>query len=129
MKVLVCGGRKFEDVHFLIKFLELVHKRMPITSLVEGGARGADTWAVMWAEKHGIPVTTIYANWTKGINAKKLAGRKRNYKLLKEKPHLVVAFKGGSGTRHMVGIAENEGVPVIRTWRFEFKGEELCMIQ
>jgi hypothetical protein len=33
------------------------------------------------------------------------------------RPELVVAFKGGRGTAHMVTIAAAALVPVLKTWR------------
>lgn len=38
MKVLICGGRDFEDVEFLGRVLEGLN----ISSLLHGGARGAE---------------------------------------------------------------------------------------
>lgn len=41
------------------------------------------------------------------------AGPMRNRQMLDEKPDLVVAFAGGSGTRNMIDIARRAGVKVI----------------
>jgi hypothetical protein len=51
------------------------------------------------------------ADWA-GLGRK--AGPIRNEQMLSEgQPHLVVAFPGGRGTAHMVGIARAAGVEVI----------------
>lgn len=82
-------------------------------TLINGGARGADALAKEWGErKSGVIVDTYYADWKKHGKA---AGPIRNVQMLKEgRPNAVVAFSGGSGTSHMISIAEKAGVPVLR---------------
>jgi hypothetical protein len=43
--VLVCGGRDYEDDRHVSDVLCAIHKACPITLLVHGGAKGADTLA------------------------------------------------------------------------------------
>lgn len=44
---------------------------------------------------------------------KKAAGPIRNKKMLTEsQPHVIIAFKGGNGTAHMIKISKEAGVPV-----------------
>lgn len=108
MIVLVCGGRDFEDKELVFSVLDKIRP----TFLVEGGAKGADTLAYLWAKKnlsHENRVT-VEAEWGKYGKA---AGYKRNQKMLDDfKPHLVVAFPGGSGTADMVRRAKRAGVEV-----------------
>lgn len=114
MKVLVCGGRAFNDTLFLGAILELLHVKRPITSVVEGGAFGADRLARMWAIGHNISVQTFNADW---ILYGRRAGPVRNRKMHREaRPDLVVAFQGGSGTADMVSVAQAAGTPVLKTW-------------
>ena len=54
MKVLVCGGRYFQDVALLWRHLDQLHAKSPITCVIEGGSDavagdyyGADYWARM----------------------------------------------------------------------------------
>jgi SLOG family YspA-like protein len=49
MRVLVCGGRDFDDLPLLGDALERVHARHVITLLIHGGAQGADIAAHHWA--------------------------------------------------------------------------------
>lgn len=113
MKVLVCGGRDFNDSLTLGSWLGGIHKNNgPITLLIEGGARGADYMARKFAEWQGIPVKTFHANWD--VHGK-AAGPIRNRQMLVEgQPDLVVAFEGGRGTANMVQQAEAAGVRVLR---------------
>lgn len=58
-----------------------------------------------------VPVIVYHADWNAHGRS---AGPIRNAKMLAEgKPDLVVAFPGGKGTAHMVGIARKAGVPVV----------------
>jgi predicted Rossmann-fold nucleotide-binding protein len=111
-RVLVCGGRNYDDAAQVARALEAHHARQPITLLIEGGARGVDAWAAMWARSHGIPVETFPADW----NAHgKAAGPIRNRQMLTDgNPDLVIAFPGGRGTANMIRQAEAAGVPVQR---------------
>jgi len=113
MKVLVCGGRDFNDAMTLGSWLGGIHKNHgPITLLIEGGARGADRMAREFAKWQGIPVRTFPADWDAHGNA---AGPIRNRQMLDEgKSDLVVAFEGGRGTANMVQQAEAAGVRVLR---------------
>ena len=112
MRVLVCGGRDFNDVLTLGSWLGGIHKNNgPITLLIEGGARGADYMAKKFAEWQGIPVKTFSADWNRHGRA---AGLIRNKRMLDEgKPDLVVAFEGGRGTANMVEQAKAAGVRVL----------------
>jgi hypothetical protein len=109
-KVLVCGGRDFRDTKLLDRFLCEVDNRVCIGEIIHGGANGADTMAGCWAEKYNIPVTVFPAEWRK---YGRRAGPLRNEQMLREgKPEFVVAFPGGRGTAHMVGLAKAAGIQV-----------------
>lgn len=112
MRVLVCGGRDFDDAMTLGSWLGGIHKNAgPITLLIEGGAAGADTLARAFAEWQRIPVMTLEADWKRHGRA---AGPIRNKQMLDEgKPNLVVAFEGGRGTANMVKQARAAGVRVL----------------
>lgn len=110
MKVLVCGGRDYTNYAMLANTLNALHARSPITLLIHGDARGADSLAHQWAMKYHIPVLPMPANWDKHGKA---AGAIRNMEMLMQAPDLVVAFKGGRGTAHMVGISKKKNVKVL----------------
>lgn len=110
-RVLVCGGRDFNDPSFIFRHLVGRHAKSPITTIIEGGAPGVDRFARMWAQGQNIPVVSYPADWkTEG----KAAGPKRNARMIEEgKPDLVVAFRGGKGTANMVAQARAAGIEVI----------------
>lgn len=110
MKVLVCGSRHFNDYGLLEETLDGL---LSVTEVIEGEAKGADILARRWATLRGIEVRRFPADWEKYGKA---AGSIRNIQMLKEgKPDLVVAFMGPNsrGTKHMVTIAQKQGVETI----------------
>jgi hypothetical protein len=110
MKVIVCGGRDYQDFDRISKCLDLLHKKHGITLLIEGGANGADAHGAIWATNNCIPRCTFHANWQQ-LGAK--AGPVRNSEMIKfGKPDCVVAFPGGSGTKNMVSKARKFGAKV-----------------
>ena len=115
MKLLVCGGRDFEDIQFVFRHLESIYKQVgEITTIVHGGAKGADKAAGIWADIFNIPTEVYEAEWNKYGKA---AGGIRNKEMLeKSKPDGLIAFPGGRGTDHMWKHA-NQMSPEIRYWR------------
>jgi hypothetical protein len=122
MRVLVCGGRDFENSYGLYDTLDEIHKNTPITTLIQGEAKGADKLAKAWAEYNKVPTENYPANWDRDGKA---AGPIRNKKMLVDgKPDLVVAFPGGAGTFNMINQAKSSGVRVeqvkiSKDWRDE----------
>jgi len=112
MKVIVCGGRDFRSPAQVWRELDRLHAELGFTELMQGGARGVDTFAKEWARtKPEITRWVCNADWkTYGRSA----GAIRNSKMLLWKPDLVIAFPGGIGTKDMTHKAEAAGVPVRR---------------
>jgi hypothetical protein len=55
MRVLVCGGRDFDDVGLMISALDRLHTEKSFTVVIHGNARGADRMADAWARLKAIP--------------------------------------------------------------------------
>lgn len=110
-RVLVCGGREFNDPTFIWRNLTSLHARRNFTVVIQGGAKGVDTFARIWAEQKTLPCEEYAADWA---NKGKAAGPIRNRRMLEEgKPDLVIAFPGGRGTANMVEQARAAGIEVI----------------
>lgn len=127
-RILVCGGRDYgtkvvdeksvidtKQVEQLYRTLDNALKAATLAGrhfvLIHGGARGADTLSGLWATARQVKDVRVFkADWeTHGRSA----GPIRNQKMLTEsEPHLIVAFRGGKGTAHMVSIGKKAGVPV-----------------
>jgi hypothetical protein len=110
MKAIVCGGRDYDDVECIVKTLCEIHDLTPITSLIHGGAPGADSLAGLWAKNREIKTTVFYADWKAHGRA---AGPIRNRQMAETKPDLVVAFPGGKGTQNMIETAKDYGIKVL----------------
>lgn len=113
-RVLVCGGRKYDDYKHVEKVLNHVYETLDaslVLNIVEGGAHGADELAHGWAIGHGAACESYSADWKTYGRA---AGPIRNQAMLDAGVDLVVAFPGGRGTEDMVRRAHSAGVKVVR---------------
>lgn len=139
MKILVCGGRDYDDRE---RFLEVMNKYRELYTypydpcgksakcymqIISGMAPGADTLAARYARAFQLKLHEFPADWTDlshpdavvrrrrdGSLYDAKAGARRNARMLAEgKPELVVAFRGGSGTRDMIRQARKAGVEVV----------------
>jgi RimJ/RimL family protein N-acetyltransferase len=107
-KVLVCGGRDFEDAELLYRTLDELPRPCCI---IHGAARGADALAAEWAHSRQQLQMPFPAQWSLYGRA---AGMHRNIQMLEQgEPDLVVAFEGGRGTAHMVRTSRAAGVQVL----------------
>lgn len=110
-RILVCGGRHFDNWVAVSRAMDHLDQRRPIGLLIHGDAPGADRTAAQWAVKHRVPIRCYPADWDRyGPRA----GPLRNARMLEERPDGVVAFPGGRGTADMCRQAEAAG---IRIWR------------
>jgi hypothetical protein len=116
VKVLVCGGRDFENWWHVEGMLDLINGMYgPITLVItgaccdkDGNPRGADWWAERWARKRAVRYVGYPANFQK---YGKPAGPMRNGFMFGEQvPSIVIAFPGGRGTANMLRVAEDNGL-------------------
>lgn len=111
MKVLVCGGRDFDDASLMTKTLDEVHDVYRIDAIIHGDAKGADRMAGGWARQRGFCEIKVPANWN--VYGKS-AGPVRNDWMAKLcDPDLVIAFLGGKGTAHMIQRARDNNIKVM----------------
>jgi hypothetical protein len=117
MRVLVCGGRKFNNAKLLNdRLTKLIQNNLEshpfgVSFVIHGGATGADSLAGKWAKARGITVLEFPADW---LSHGRSAGPIRNAKMLREgNPDLVLAMPGGTGTADMIRKAKAAGVPVV----------------
>jgi predicted Rossmann-fold nucleotide-binding protein len=108
-KIIVCGGRDWRDAGAVDRALSAAHGKSGIDMIITGGCKGADGMAARWAHANCVPYLTMPANWEAHGDA---AGPIRNQAMLDQVVDGVIAFPGGKGTAHMVGIAREAGVPV-----------------
>jgi hypothetical protein len=111
LKVVVCGGRRFNDRNLLFTELDKLHTAYWIDQIINGGSGGADKLAREWARRNHVALATYPAEWDR---YGRRAGPIRNQQMLdEEKPDVVLAFPGGDGTADMVRRARSVGVCLI----------------
>jgi len=107
-KILVCGGRHFNDYETLSYWLGVLNP----TVVVHGAAPGADSLAASWCDEYRREQCPHPADWqTYG----KAAGPRRNTEMLAlhDDIELVIAFPGGRGTQDMITKARDAGLPIL----------------
>lgn len=116
MRVLVCGGRTYNDKDRVWRTLDEIagiSEEQPLAAhvvVIHGGALGADILADAWAVTSYAGIAQYLPYW-KGQG--RAAGPIRNQRMIDDgKPDLVVAFPGGKGTADMVRRARAAGIPV-----------------
>jgi YspA, cpYpsA-related SLOG family/Domain of unknown function (DUF4326) len=127
-RILVFGGRNYDDRRTLYRSLDAVHARRKITCIIEGEMSGADLLARQWAEDRGAAVDPYPADWdnidrpgaavkrnSRGKLYDAAAGPFRNERMLREgRPSLAVGFPGGKGTLDMTERCLQYGITPLR---------------
>lgn len=119
-KIIVCGGRHFEDYELLKSILDkhLEDNGIALTDveIVSGHCQGADMLGERYAKENGCALKVFPAEWK---NYGKAAGPIRNKQMVEyisaAKKKLVVAFVSpkSKGTCHTVSLARKINIPVI----------------
>jgi hypothetical protein len=104
MKLIIAGGRDFDDYELLKRECIRLLGEHNITHVISGMARGADSLGVKFAEGWNIDILKFPANWNK---FGKSAGYIRNEEMAKN-GDILIAFwdKKSKGTNHMINLAK-----------------------
>ena len=104
MKLAIIGSRSCPQIN-----IEEHLKFIPDT-IVSGGARGADTYAMDFARRHGLKLIIFYPDYEKFDRQAPLI---RN-KLIVEECDCLLAFWDGTsrGTKYTIDLAVKAGKPV-----------------
>jgi hypothetical protein len=106
IRLLVSGGRDFDDDRELDRVLSAIHASRGIAVLAEGESPGggADILARGWANFNLIPVEPYPILQSEvDLLGPSRAPMRRNQRMLDEfKPDLAVCFPGGNGTKDMM---------------------------
>lgn len=108
MKVIVAGGRDFEDYERVVVVLEKLLTRQD--TILSGTAAGADRLGERFARSHALTLEEYPADW----NAhKKAAGVIRNQQMAQAADCLIAFWDGKSkGTKHMIEAATRSNLEV-----------------
>ena len=121
-RVLVTGGRRWgqgqeKESDAVVRariYNEL--KRLDPWEVVHGAAKGVDSLAGRWAEKHGVQVHAVpikRGGANESIPFKARANARNQQMLTEYQPDIVVAFPGGAGTADQVARARKQGFTVV----------------
>ena len=109
-KVIVAGGRDFNDYELLVKTLDKFRVYVPYFEVVSGKARGADSLGERYAKEHKLPIQPFPPNWNLG----KVAAILRNEEMGNYADALIAFWDSSSpGTKHMINYATKKGLQVI----------------
>ncbi len=115
LRVLVCGGRTYDDQQKVDQTLSRLHRRSRIDLIIHGAQKGADTLASEWAKRNGVPELPFPVSDEEWKRIGKSAGPARNQRMLDiGRPNLCVSFPGGRGTADMVARASLVGLPTMQ---------------
>ena len=110
MKVIIAGGRTFNDYDLLCQHCDIVVSLQTEIEIVSGTANGADKLGEKYASERAYPVKQFPAEWSK---YGKSAGLKRNEQMAKYADTLIAFWDGKSkGTKHMIDLAKHHGLKV-----------------
>jgi len=110
MKVIVAGGRDFDDARLLFAALNDISKEIKISEIVSGAAKGADSLGECWANLSKIQITNFEPDWkTYGTSA----GPIRNKSMADYGDMLLLFWDGKSpGSRSMLSAMTKLDKPV-----------------
>jgi len=118
-KVIIAGGRTFDDYDLLKKSCDKYLKRKLKTDeviIISGTARGADRLGERYATERGLQIERHPANWTR--NGKR-AGYLRNQEMADVADALIAFWDGTSrGTKHMIDIMNKKAEDMVRVVMF-----------
>ncbi|MBQ2886036.1 MAG: DUF2493 domain-containing protein [Alphaproteobacteria bacterium] len=119
-RVIIAGGRDFDDYEYMSTKLNNLFKDQNVFNnqaikVISGMAKGADTLGIRYADEHKMTKILFPANWKA---YPRIVGFLRNTDMLSIATHLIAFWDGKSnGTKHMIDIAQEKGIPV---WIFKY---------
>ena len=110
LKVVIAGGRDFDDFDKLIKVCDHMLKDADKIEIVSGGAPGADRLGEAYSALRGYDLHKFPAKWD--LHGKS-AGYKRNRQMAQFCDVVMVFWDGKSrGTKHMIDISKELNRPI-----------------
>lgn len=107
MHVMVCGSRSIKDKKWVFQCIEKCIKRLDCSddfTLIEGGAKGVDSFAKEWAQVRGIKTAEAKPEWDKYGYA---AGIIRNKKMVEKSDYVLILWDGISrGTKSDIDFSK-----------------------
>lgn len=110
MKVIIAGGRHFNDWELLKSKCDFYLKNQKNIVVISGGAKGADALGERYASENRFPVEVFSADWKKHGS---YAGPIRNNEMALAADCLIAFWNGKSpGTKNMITLAKIHNLKV-----------------
>jgi len=108
MKVIIAGGRDFNDYDFLKSKVDKILSMRDNIEIVSGVANGADKLGELYAIEYNHKIKRFPADWGR---FNRQAGYIRNIEMADYADALIVFWDGKSkGTKHMIDVAEEKNL-------------------
>ena len=119
MKIIVAGGRRFNNKEIIFRCLDSVGIKKEYT-IISGHATGVDSMAELYAKERGLGLEIYPAQWDK---YGKKAGPMRNHKMALVSDVLIAFWDGNSrDTRSMLNYALTNQLSIIV---FDYNGNQI----
>ncbi len=126
MRIVVTGGRNYNDTKRIFEALDELHAARPITTLIHGAAAGVDSRCGAWTYQCSVAVEKYPAQWENlthpdavivyrrnGAAYDVMAGLRRNQQMIDEgNPDAAMVFPGGTGTADMHARMRKAGLEI-----------------
>ena len=110
MRVIIAGGRDFNDYQLLKDKVNYYMSNASDVTVICGEANGADSLGKRLAKENGWSVKSFHAKWDL---YGKSAGYIRNKEMADNTDVLIAFWDGKSkGTANMIEIAKKKGIPI-----------------
>ena len=110
MKVIIAGGRYFDNYNELCLYCDKVLQNKIHMEIVSGGAKGADALGEQYAKERNYRLKQFPAAWSKFGRS---AGVIRNAEMANYATILIAFWDGRSrGTKSMINLAKKEGLKI-----------------
>lgn len=111
MNVAVVGGRTFNDYEKLEIILDVLMDGLGFTTIVSGGATGADSLGERYAAEHNLETIIHLPNWKLHNKA---AGMIRNKDIITDADIVVACWdKESRGTKNSINLAKEQNKTTI----------------
>ena len=104
IKLAIVGSRTFNNIREFLEIMNIIKSKYNITTIISGGARGADTFGSDYADRNKIQKIIFKAEWDK---YGKSAGFRRNKDIIKNCDVCIAFWDGQShGTKHDIDLCK-----------------------
>mgnify|MGYP001594148271 FL=1 len=110
MRLLVCGGRHFDDAVLVEGELQAFHAASPISVLIHGGLPGIGIPLESWARRNKVHVIRYPANFSLGKSGD---ATRDEFMLADSRAEMLLVFPGGRRTAELLREAGRKLVPVM----------------